>query len=112
MNYWAGYTLAALGGFLVGAAVWGHPRVRRFVLWNARCLRGRRCATIVFGGLGGDEEPLPAGSIAVFNYCCQSCGTGYRLTTMFGADGHWTDSGRQHVSAADAAQPPHIEVPE
>jgi hypothetical protein len=49
--------------------------MRRWIRWNVRCRRGRRCAKLVV-----DECEMPEGvSLTVFlDYRCAACGTHYR----------------------------------
>lgn len=47
--------------------------MKRWLLWNVRCLRGRRCARIVV-----EMGELPIGSSAVMvEFTCAGCGTRY-----------------------------------
>lgn len=49
--------------------------MKRWLLWNLRCRRGKLCADAVFT----DIEPAPPpGMKFVLEYTCGGCGTRYR----------------------------------
>jgi len=57
--------------------------VTRWLLWNLRCLRGRRCARLEVLNV---EFPLP-GSVFQMDYLCGGCGTLYRSEALAGEAG-------------------------
>jgi len=48
--------------------------VKRWILWNLRCRRGRRCAHLIADPTG---EPLPPRWRIRASYTCSACGTDY-----------------------------------
>ena len=51
--------------------------LKRWLRWNAICLRGRKCAEIEIG------EMIPSQEICV-QYTCEGCGTRYLFSTKHG----------------------------
>jgi hypothetical protein len=49
----------------------GGGAMKRWLLWNLRCLRGRRCARIVIG------LEAPEGIHIAVEFTCGGCGTRY-----------------------------------
>jgi hypothetical protein len=48
--------------------------LKRWILWNVRCRRGRDCADLIVT----PEDTLPPGTALVVEYQCGGCGTSYR----------------------------------
>lgn len=49
--------------------------MKRWLLWNLRCRRGKNCADVIIE----DIDPVPpAGARIVIEYMCGGCGTHYR----------------------------------
>lgn len=48
--------------------------MKRWLLWNIRCLRGRRCADVVVR----PKDTMPAGTVLGVDYWCGGCGTHYQ----------------------------------
>jgi hypothetical protein len=53
----------------------------RWLLWNLRCLRGRRCANLVVEWC---DTNAPQGTVIGFDFTCAGCGTDYRQTVIVG----------------------------
>lgn len=74
---------------LHGAAAPAVPlraRVVRWLRWNVRCHRGRRCANLVVEDWG---TARPGTTVtAVLNYSCGACGTEYREEVLLEATAH------------------------
>lgn len=66
----------------------------RWILWNVRCRRGRRCANLVVNELGGDPPP---GSVVMMDYTCAGCGTRYQASVLIGEDGSYTQAEKERV---------------
>lgn len=69
------------------------PRPRRWLLWNVRCRRGRKCADLK---ISGHNCPVP-GVVVHLEYWCGSCGTHYERSALLGFDGILTQSDRAVV---------------
>ena len=48
--------------------------LRRLILWNLRCRRGRLCADV----RARPEDTLPPGAVVFIEYECGNCGSLYR----------------------------------
>lgn len=61
---------------------------RRWLLWNVRCQRGRRCANMTFIGPpeGIDIADVPPGSVVHMDYACGACGTAYHTSAILNGD--------------------------
>lgn len=64
----------------------------RWLLWNLRCLRGRRCARLEVLNV---ESPV-TGAVFVMDYACGGCGTIYRSEALAG-EGGFTELPRVRV---------------
>lgn len=74
------------------------PALRRFVLWNVRCRRGRRCASLNLASVVA-EDALPPGSVIHMEWNCAACKMRYRGSVLVGQGGAYTESGRTRVRA-------------
>lgn len=70
--------------------------MRRWFAWTFRCLRGRRCADLVFTELSLDG--VPPGTTVDLDYTCSTCRTRYRRPTLAGDDGAFTHGDRVRVA--------------
>jgi hypothetical protein len=52
-------------------------RARRWLLFNFRCLRGRRCADVVVDAISAPGDP-----VLHIEYECGGCGTTYRYDSL------------------------------
>lgn len=74
--------------------------VIRWLLWNVRCQRGRRCANMVFTGPpeGLPEEfEVPPGTIVTMDYQCGACGSVYHTSAIINGD-TYTQTDRERIA--------------
>lgn len=70
----------------------------RWLLWNVRCWRGRRCADVVLDGeLDAENHELLAATSVRLTYRCDGCGTQYRRDALIGNEGAYTHLDRVRV---------------
>lgn len=66
--------------------------MRRWLLWNLRCLRGRRCARLTIDAI--EPAELPALAVVQLDYTCGGCKTNY-LLEAFTVDGELVELNRE-----------------
>lgn len=66
--------------------------MKRWLLWNLYCLRGRRCADLVVDMV---DPRVAVDSILINDFTCGSCGTHYRREALVIAPGVFVLSERR-----------------